>query len=110
MSRIIKTYVRRSKNIILKVIGNESFDFSAPKQFSRTFTAEELGRKNWKSIKRFSKYGKDIINKKGKFIVKNHTVSDNAVTTLEMLPLPAPNVAVRRKDDLIRYETTFFYC
>lgn len=108
MGKVIKTYVRRSENIILKVIDNESFEFSAPKQFSRTFTAEELGRKNWKSIKHFSKYGKAIINKRGKFIVKNHTVSDNAVTTLEMLPLPAPNVVIRRKNDLIRYETTFF--
>lgn len=108
MSKIIKTYVRRSENIIRKVIGIETFQFSAPKQFSCTFTAEELGRKNWKSIKHFSKYGKAIINKRGKFIVKNHTVSDNAVTTLEMLPLPAPNVVIRRKNDLIRYETTFF--
>ncbi len=108
MSKVIKTYVRRSENIILKVIRNEAFEFSAPKQFSNTFTGEELGKKNWKAIKRFSKYGKNIINNRGKFIVKNHTVSDNAVTTLEMLPLPAPNVVIRRKNDLIRYETTFF--
>ena len=46
MGKVIKTYVRRSENIILKVIDNESFEFSAPKQFSRTFTAAELGRKN----------------------------------------------------------------
>lgn len=45
MSKIIKTYVRRSENIIRKVIGIETFQFSAPKQFSCTFTAEELGRK-----------------------------------------------------------------
>ncbi len=108
MNKTIKAYTRRSENIIRKVIGTETFQFSALKQFSCTFTVEELGRKNWKAIKRFNKYSKDAINKRGKFMVKNHTVSDNAVTTLEMLPLPAPNVTIRRKSDVIRYETTFF--
>lgn len=105
MKKSTKKYIRVVDRLVRDVLKPHSFQFGVPKELARVIQMSDLPGKQRKAVLRFAKHCRAALDDAQSVVAKKWSVCDHSATTLEWLPLPAPDVDVTCRETVVRYET-----
>ncbi len=92
--------------IIRVTLQNESFQFKAPREFTRTFKCRELSQKHLRSMQKTHMICKEILKDTKVIRMNGLSVRDEAKTSVDVFPIPLPEIQIVRNTDMLRYRGT----
>lgn len=106
-SKIVKKFKIAARKLVIKTLNGESFQFDAPKSFSRVFCTDDEDV-DLEAVRKYADKLRKELKKTKKYNAKKYSLSDNGDVVLDVFPMPIPNVHVYRKNEILRYSGTLF--